>query len=73
MKFGNIPTYEEYIYRYRSFKNIGENKYFKFCKLVCTCIKRYIKEVDKYCNDDELLMDIAYQVYEHHHISKKEF
>ena len=72
MKLGNIPTYEEYIYRYRSFKNIGENKYFEFCKLVCTCIKGYIKEVDKYCNDDELLMDIAYQVYEHHYISKKE-
>jgi len=73
MKFGNIPTYESYIYRYINFKNIGENKYFEFCKSVCTCIKRYIKEVDKYCNDDELLMNIAYQVYEHHYISNYEF
>ena len=73
MKLGNIPTYQEYIYRYRSFKNIGENKYYEFCKKACNIIKRYLKEVDKYCNDNDLLMSIVYQVYDVHHISKKEY
>ena len=68
MKVGNIPTYEEYISRYIKYKNIGENKYYSFCKIVCTSIKRYLKKVDKYCNDNDLLMKMAYQVYEHNHI-----
>ena len=73
MKLGNLPTYEEYIYKYRSFKNIGENKYYEFCKKACTVIKRYLKTVDKYCNDNDLLMNIVYQVYDVHNISKKEY
>jgi hypothetical protein len=73
MKLGNLPTYEEYIYRYRNFKNIGKNKYYEFCKKACIIIKTYLKKVDKYCNDNDLLMDIVYQVYDQHHISTKEY
>ena len=73
MKLGNLPTDEEYSYRYRSVKNIGENKYYDFCKTARTVIKSYLKEVEKSCNDHDLLMDIVYQVYDVHHISKKEY
>ena len=73
MKLGNLPTYEEYIYRYRNFKNIGENRYYQFCKKACGIIKSYLKEVDKYCTDNDFLMDIVYQIYEHHHVSTKEY
>ena len=73
MKLGNIPSYDEYIYRYRNFKNIGENRYYEFCKIACGIIKSYRKEVDKYCTDTDLLMDMVYQIYDHRHVSKKEY
>ena len=72
MKLATLPTYKEYIQKYRIFRSVGKNKYDVFCKEADRTIYIYRTKIDSNASEDEL-MNMVYEVYNDRHINRYEF
>ena len=72
MKLATLPTYEEFLQKYRSFRSVGKNKYDVFCKEADRTIYIFRTKIDSNASEDEL-MNMVYEVYNDRHINRYEF
>jgi hypothetical protein len=71
MKIGNLPTYEEYLNKYRKYKSLGIYKYYDFCETADRTIKILMKKnlINDITDNDEV-MTLVYEIYNSTRINK---